>query len=82
MQVVERLERVGITREEFCIMKALVLVNADTRIEEHVSVKKLRDSILMALSDCVSVLRLVLISIKSFLALNHCKNYFHFLFCM
>ncbi|XP_021944806.1 steroid hormone receptor ERR2 [Folsomia candida] len=57
MQVVERLERVGITREEFCIMKALVLVNADTRIEEHVSVKKLRDSILMALSDCVSVLR-------------------------
>lgn len=57
MGVVERLERYGVTREELVILKALVLVNADTRIEEHVSVKKLRDSILLALADAVSVLR-------------------------
>jgi hypothetical protein len=57
MQVVERLERAGITKEEFCILKALVLVNADTRVEEQVSVSKLRDSILLALGDCAAVLR-------------------------
>lgn len=61
LQVVERLERIGITKEEFCILKSLVLVNADTRIEEHVSVKKLRDTILSSLCDCVAVLRYILI---------------------
>lgn len=58
-QVVERLERAGINREEFCILKALVLVNADTRIEEPVSVIKLREMVANSLADCVSVLRYV-----------------------
>ncbi|ODN05709.1 Estrogen-related receptor gamma [Orchesella cincta] len=57
MQVVERLDRTGILKEEYCLLKALVLVNADTRIEDYQSVKKLRDSITASLSDCVSVLR-------------------------
>jgi len=57
MMVVERLERTGVTKEEFMLLKALVLVNADTRIEEPVSVKKLRDSLLVALSECEVVLR-------------------------
>lgn len=57
MQVVERLDRTGILKEEYCLLKALVLVNADTRIEDYQSVKKLRDSIMGSLGDCVSVLR-------------------------
>jgi estrogen-related receptor ERR len=56
-QVVERFERAGVFKEEYCLLKALVLVNADTRIEEFSSVKKLRESILSALCNCVSVLR-------------------------
>ena len=57
MQVVERIERVGLFKEEYCLLKALVLANADTRIEDFTSVKKLRDNILSSLSDCVAVLR-------------------------
>lgn len=53
----ERLERYGIMREEFCILKALVLVNADMKIEEPVSVCKLRDTILTSLLEASSVLR-------------------------
>jgi len=59
VQVVERLERIGITKEEFCLLKALVLVNADTRIEDPVSVKKLRETILAALNESISVLRYI-----------------------
>jgi hypothetical protein len=55
---VERLERIGgITKEEFCLLKALVLVNADTRIEDYARVKSLRETIMAALSESVSVLR-------------------------
>lgn len=57
MQVVERLDRCGILKEEYCLLKALVLVNADTRIEDYSGVKKLRDNIMQSLGDCVSVLR-------------------------
>ncbi|CAG7716432.1 unnamed protein product, partial [Allacma fusca] len=57
MQVVERLERVGLFKEEYCVLKALVLANADTRIEDFSSIKKLRDNIMSSLSDCVAVLR-------------------------
>jgi estrogen-related receptor ERR len=57
MQVVERLERVGLFKEEYCVLKALVLANADTRIEDFSSIKKLRDNIMSSLGDCVAVLR-------------------------
>lgn len=58
-QVVERLERVGVLKEEYYLLKALVLVNADTRIDDFGSVKKLRETILAALCDCSAVLRYV-----------------------
>lgn len=57
MQIIERLERLSIAKEEYYIMKALVLANSDVRMDEFVSLKKFRDSILSALSDCVAVIR-------------------------
>ncbi|XP_063231246.1 steroid hormone receptor ERR1 isoform X2 [Bacillus rossius redtenbacheri] len=57
-QIVERLERLGVTTEEYYILKALVLANSDVRMDEFLSVKKFRDNILSALSDCVAAIRL------------------------
>ncbi|KAJ8873839.1 hypothetical protein PR048_024675 [Dryococelus australis] len=56
-QIVERLERLSITKEEYYILKALVLANSDVRMDEFLSVKKFRDNILSALSDCVAAIR-------------------------
>ncbi|XP_075222926.1 estrogen-related receptor isoform X2 [Lycorma delicatula] len=55
--VVERLDRLSIAKEEYYLIKALVLANSDARLEVFGSLKKFRDSILAALTDCVSVLR-------------------------
>jgi len=57
MQIIERLERLSIAKEEYYIMKALILANSDVRMDEFASLKKFRDSILTALSDCVAVIR-------------------------
>ncbi|XP_046402554.1 steroid hormone receptor ERR1-like isoform X1 [Ischnura elegans] len=57
IQIVERLERLGVVKEEYFIMKALVLANSDVKVDEFASLKKLRDSIMSALSDCVAVIR-------------------------
>nr|CAD7264360.1 unnamed protein product [Timema shepardi] len=57
IQIVERLERLTIAKEEYYIMKALILANSDVRMDEFLSVKKFRDNILSALSDCVAVIR-------------------------
>ena len=45
------------TREEYYILKALVLINCDVRVESLTQVKKLKEQLLSALSDCASALR-------------------------
>lgn len=57
MHIVERQEKLNITKEEYFIIKALVLANSDVRIDDLPPLKKLRDNILSALADCVAVLR-------------------------
>ncbi|XP_072391867.1 steroid hormone receptor ERR2 isoform X1 [Diabrotica undecimpunctata] len=55
--VVERLDRLSILKEEYYLLKALVLTNSDVKLDEYQSLKKFRDSILTALSDTVGILR-------------------------
>lgn len=57
LQVIERLERLSIAKEEYYLLKALVLANSDVRLDELVSLKKFRDNILSALGECVFVIR-------------------------
>ncbi|PRD31114.1 UNVERIFIED_CONTAM: Esrrg [Trichonephila clavipes] len=57
IRLVKRLEALGILREEYLALKALLLANADIQLEEPQSVHKLRDSILNALQNCVTVFR-------------------------
>ncbi|XP_046442686.1 steroid hormone receptor ERR1-like isoform X3 [Daphnia pulex] len=57
VQIAQRLEQLSVTREEYYLLKALVLVNCDVRVESMAHVKKLRETVLAALSDCSAALR-------------------------
>lgn len=56
--VVERLEQCGINREEFLLLKALVLTNSDVRLQDNQALHRLRQNILQALHDAVAIIRL------------------------
>lgn len=53
--IVERLHRCNITREEYLLLKALLLINPDVKVDDHEALKKLRECLLVSLSDCVMV---------------------------
>ncbi|KAL1488065.1 hypothetical protein ABEB36_015433 [Hypothenemus hampei] len=55
--IVERLENLSILKEEYYLLKALVLTNSDVKLDEYQSRKKFRDSILSSLSDAMGILR-------------------------
>jgi len=55
--VVERLENLSIMKEEYYLLKALVLTNSDVKIDEYQALKKFRDTILSSLSDAMGILR-------------------------
>ncbi|XP_043471964.1 steroid hormone receptor ERR2 isoform X1 [Leptopilina heterotoma] len=57
VQIVERIQRLGLTREEYYILKALILANSDVRLDEPQALYRFRDSILYSLSDCVASVR-------------------------
>ncbi|XP_059088028.1 steroid hormone receptor ERR1-like isoform X2 [Tigriopus californicus] len=56
-RTIERLERLGMRKEEFLILKAIVICNCDVRVEEQSALWRLRDNLLSALYDCVAVIR-------------------------
>lgn len=53
----ERIQRLGLTREEYYVLKALILANSDARSDEPQALYRFRDSILNSLSDCVAAVR-------------------------
>lgn len=57
IQIVERIQRLGLAREEYFILKALILTNSDVRLDEPQALYRFRDSILNSLSDCVAAVR-------------------------
>jgi len=57
MLIVERMERLGITREEFLILKALVIANSDCQLEEFSAIGRLRENLLSSLHDAVCFIR-------------------------
>ncbi|XP_076656919.1 estrogen-related receptor isoform X7 [Halictus rubicundus] len=57
IQIVERLQRLGLTREEYYMLKALILANSDARSDEPQALYRFRDAILNSLSDCVAAVR-------------------------
>ncbi|XP_065221645.1 steroid hormone receptor ERR1 isoform X1 [Planococcus citri] len=57
IHIIDKLNKLSIAKEEYFLLKALVLANSDVRLEDASALKKFRDSILAALCDCVYVIR-------------------------
>uniref|UniRef100_A0A1I8Q0J9 Uncharacterized protein n=2 Tax=Stomoxys calcitrans TaxID=35570 RepID=A0A1I8Q0J9_STOCA len=57
VQVAQRLERVSPRREEYYLLKALLLANCDILLDDQSSLRAFRDSILNSLNDVVYLLR-------------------------
>ncbi|XP_055381346.1 steroid hormone receptor ERR2 isoform X2 [Condylostylus longicornis] len=57
VQITQRLERLSPSKEEYYLLKALVLSNCDIRLDDQLLLKKFRDTILSAFNDCVYLLR-------------------------
>ena len=57
MGVVDRLEHCGIHKEEFLLLKALVLTNSDVRIQDTQALLRLRQNILQAIHDAIGTIR-------------------------
>lgn len=55
LQLTRRLSVLRLAKEEFLVLKALLLTNVDIPLEDSASVFKLRESLLSALNDCVSL---------------------------
>ncbi|KAK9497498.1 hypothetical protein O3M35_004204 [Rhynocoris fuscipes] len=55
--IMDKLQRSLICREEYILLKALVLANSDVRVDEATALKQFRDSIVSSLMDCVAVIR-------------------------
>lgn len=57
LQVAQRLERISVRREEYYLLKALILTNCDINMDDQSSIRAFRDSILNSLNDVVYLLR-------------------------
>ncbi|RWS30537.1 Estrogen-related receptor gamma-like protein, partial [Leptotrombidium deliense] len=57
VQLIRRLNSLKIAKEEYLLLKALLLTNVDIQLEDPQSVHKLRDTLLVSLQECVSALR-------------------------
>lgn len=57
VQVAQRLERISPRREEYYLLKALILANCDILLDDQSSLRAFRDSILNSLNDVVYLLR-------------------------
>jgi len=55
--IMKRLAAVRIAKEEYLVLKALVLANADIQLEDPESVRKLRETLSISLQEVVSHLR-------------------------
>ena len=47
----------GIRKEEFLLLKALVISNCDVKVEEQQALWAFREAMMNALFDCVAVIR-------------------------
>lgn len=57
VQIAQRLERLSPRKEEYYLLKALLLSNCDILLEDQTSLRSFRDTILNSLNDVVYLLR-------------------------
>lgn len=57
VQIAQRMERISPRREEYFLLKALLLANCDILLDDQSSLRAFRDTILNSLNDVVYLLR-------------------------
>ncbi|KAJ6218303.1 hypothetical protein RDWZM_009460 [Blomia tropicalis] len=57
IQLIKRLHQIKIAKEEYLLLKAIILSNADISLEGFDRVSKLRETLIHSLQECVSILR-------------------------
>jgi len=57
MLLIDRMDFIGLCKEEFLILKALVLANSDCLMEDQAAIEHLRETILSSLHDAVNCIR-------------------------
>lgn len=55
LQLTRRLANLRLTKEEFMVLKALLLTNVDILLEDAPAVHKMRESLLACLNECSSL---------------------------
>ncbi|XP_071743474.1 steroid hormone receptor ERR2 isoform X6 [Lepeophtheirus salmonis] len=57
LRILERVEHFGLRKEEYIIMKAIIIANCDIQLENYSSLLKLKNNLLSALYDTTAILR-------------------------
>ena len=57
MILLDRLDYIGFCKEEYLLLKAVVLANSDCAMEDNVATEHLRESLLSSLQDAIQCVR-------------------------
>ena len=57
MILLARLDYIGLCKEEFLLLKAVVLANSDCSMEDNTATEQLRESLLSSLQDAIHCVR-------------------------
>ena len=57
MILLDRLDYIGFCKEEYLLLKAVVLANSDCSMEDNVTTEQLRESLLSSLQDVIQCVR-------------------------
>ena len=57
MILLDRLDFIGLCKEEYLLLKAVVLANSDCSMEDNVATEQLRESLLSSLQDVIQCVR-------------------------
>ena len=57
MILLDRLDFIGLCKEEYLLLKAVVLANSDCSMEDNTATEHLRESLLSALQDAIQCVR-------------------------
>lgn len=57
MTLIDKLEHIGLCKEEFLILKAIVLANSDCLLEDQTAIDHLKETLLSSFHDAVNIIR-------------------------
>lgn len=77
MTLIDKLEHIGLCKEEFLILKAIVLANSDCLLEDQTAIDNFKETLLLSFHDAVNSLRFgnVNLHVEKFLLMLPCLRH-------